>query len=66
MFKMADKNLKKIYSVLLSVTISGLDTPTICFWGSSISIRDSKTRKYLYYVSITYIMAKKYLNILSK
>ena len=33
MVKMARTNFKKAYSVLLSVTISGLCTSIICFWG---------------------------------
>ena len=45
MFKMADTNWKKICSVLLSVTISGLGTPIICPRGSSTSVRDSKIKK---------------------
>ena len=49
MFKMADTNWKKICSVLLSVTISGLGTPIICPRGSSTSVRDSKIKKTLLY-----------------
>ena len=50
MFKIADTNWKKICSVLLSVTISGLGTPIICPRGSSTSVKDSKIKKTLLYL----------------
>ena len=67
MFKIANTNLKKTCSFLLSVIISGPATPILCFRGSSTYVADSKTRKNLYYVFVTNnIKAKEYLNILNK
>ena len=67
MFKMNDTNLKKTCSVLLSLTISGLDNFNLCFEGSSKSISDWKTTKNLYYVFISTIKIKEeHCDILSK
>ena len=52
MLKMADTNMKKPSSVLLSVTISGLDTPILCYGGGSKSIRNLKTTRNLYVFNI--------------
>ena len=67
MFEMADTNLRKTCSILLSATRSEFGIYISCFEGSSTYIRDSEaTKKPLYYVLITNIKTKEKYSILRK